>query len=75
MYLYLKTFASHVTLGKLLEKWTQSAIFHEKWTSSYFFIEVSVKAVCLVCSMHICTERIQPSTQHMKLFMPTNAAT
>ena len=46
------TLIAPICLCQKREKWMQSAVFQEKW-SSYLITELNGKAVCLVCSEHV----------------------
>ncbi|KAL4006188.1 mitochondrial carrier [Sarotherodon galilaeus] len=42
-----------MSLSKKRKVGAECRVFQEKWSSSYLFTEVNVKAVCLVCSQHV----------------------
>ncbi|CAI5682279.1 unnamed protein product [Oreochromis niloticus] len=42
-----------MSLSKKRKVDPECRVFQEKWSSSYLFTEVNVKAVCLVCSQHV----------------------
>ena len=39
-------------------------MFQKEWTKSYFFVEISDKPVCLVCSKHVAVKKKSNLERH-----------